>query len=235
MGMLSELKSEVKAVFSKQWTVTEARVVPSPEDLQLSNEARYFSRATILYADLSGSTHLVDNYDWQIAGEIYKAYLLCAAKIIRSLGGIISAYDGDRIMAVFIGDHQTSNAAKCGLQLNWAVINVVNPGLKTQYPNSVYVVKQVVGIDTSEIRAARIGVRGGNDLVWVGRAANHAAKLTECRADYPTWITEDAFNRLAEWAKFGGSPKQLMWAEFKWNTMNDRKVYGSTWHWSIGD
>lgn len=233
MGLLSDMKDEVSTIFSRQWVVTEGQVVPDPADLQLSNDARHFERATILYADLSGSTQLVDNYNWQVAGEIYKAYLLCAAKLIRSLGGVIAAYDGDRIMAVFIGDNQTSNAAKCGLQLNWTVINVINSGLKTQYPNTDVVVRQVVGIDTSSIRAARIGVRGGNDLVWIGRAANHAAKLTECRNDYPTWVTEDAFKRLESWAKFGGNPSQLMWSEFKWTAMNNIKVYGSNWNWSV--
>jgi class 3 adenylate cyclase len=228
------MESEVEDIFSEDWAVADARVVPEPDDLLLSNDARHFDRATILYADLSGSTRLVDNYDWQMAGEIYKAYLLCAAKVIRSLDGVISAYDGDRIMAVFIGDQQTSNAAKCGLQINWVVINVINPALKTQYPDTDYVVKQVVGIDTSEIRVARIGVRGGNDLVWIGRAANHAAKLTECRSDFPTWVTEDAFKRLVNWAKFGGSPEESMWKEFKWTTMNDIKVYGSNWVWEVG-
>ena len=38
--------------------------------------------------------------------------------------------------------------------------------------------KQSVGIDTSELFVARTGIRRANDLVWVGRAANHAAKLS---------------------------------------------------------
>src|ERR1700716_2339530 len=91
------------------------------------------------------------------------------------------------------------------------------------------VVKSVVGIDTSEIRAARIGVRGGNDLVWIGRAANYAAKLTENSSDYPTWITKEAYGQLAPWAKTGGSPQQEMWKLFKWTAMNDIEVYGSSW------
>jgi class 3 adenylate cyclase len=213
--------------------VSEAQVVPSPENLKLSNEAKHFERATIFYADLSGSTQLVDSSHWQIAGEVYKTYLLCAAKLIRSLGGTITAYDGDRVMAVFIGDYQTSTAAKCGLQLHWAIKNVVRPSLKEQYPTSTYTIKHVVGIDTCEIRAARIGIRGGNDLVWIGRAANYAAKLTESRSDYPTFITSQAYARLADWAKFGGQNNALMWTKFNWTTMYNIPVYGSNWTWSF--
>jgi len=233
MGLLADLNTEVKDIFAGVWEVTTGQVVPDPEHLKLTNNARHFSRATVLYADLSGSTNLVNSQPWSRAGEIFKSYLACAARIIRSLDGQITSYDGDRVMAVFLGDTQTSNAAKCALQINWAVLNIVNPALKRQYSDSDYAVKQVVGIDTSEIRAARIGIRGGNDLVWIGRAANYAAKLTECRNDYPTWITQEAYDKLADWAKTGGNPKQSMWTEFKWTAMNNIKVYGSTWHWSF--
>ena len=233
MGILKDLQDEVHTIFAETWDATAGQVVPDPEDLRLSNHAREFDRATILYADLSGSTNLVNNHPWTKAGEIYKSYLACAARIIRSLDGEITAYDGDRVMAVFLGETQTSNAAKCGLQINWAVKNIVNPGLAKQYPNFNYEVKQVVGIDTGQVRAARIGIRGGNDLVWIGRAANYAAKLTECRNDYPTWITAEAYRKLLKWAKYGGNREQLMWKEFKWTAMNDIPVYGSSWSWSI--
>jgi class 3 adenylate cyclase len=233
MGLLDDLKKEVAHILAEQWSVANGSVVPDPDDLKLSNEARRFERATILYADLSGSTSLVNDQPWSMAGEIYKSYLACAARIIRSMDGEITAYDGDRIMAAFISDHQTSNAAKSGLQINWAVQNIVNPALKRQYPDRNYVVKQVVGIDTSEIRAARIGVRGGNDLVWIGRAANYAAKLTECRNDYPTWVTESAYNYMADSSKLGGNPKQSMWKEFQWTAMGNVKVYGSNWTWGL--
>jgi uridylate cyclase len=233
MGLLDEMKDEVAEIFSEQWSAPDGRVVPDPDDLLLSNDARYFKRATVLYADLSGSTTLVDQQHWQMAGEVYKTYLLCAAKLVRASGGVIAAYDGDRIMGIFLGDYQTSSAAKCGLKINWTVRNVVDSALKAQYPNSSYEVKQVVGIDTSEIRAARIVVRGGNDLVWIGRAANYAAKLTSCRDDYQTWLTADAFNKLSDEAKYGGDPRRLMWKTFKWTGMNDQTVYGSSWTWAV--
>jgi class 3 adenylate cyclase len=233
MGLADDLQKEVTGIFGESRDVTSGSVVPDPEDLKLSNNARKFDRATVLYADLAGSTILVNTQPWSRAGEIYKTYLACAARIIRARDGVITAYDGDRVMAVFLKGTQTSNAAKCGLQINFAVRSIINPALKQQYPDASYEVRQVVGIDTSELRAARIGVRGGNDLVWIGRAANYAAKLTECRNDYPTWVTAEAYNHLADWAKLGGDPRRLMWTEFKWTTMNDVKVFGSNWWWSV--
>jgi class 3 adenylate cyclase len=135
MPTKEDLAAEVKEVMIKSWSVGEARVVPSPDSLKLSNDARHFERATILYADLSGSTELVNNFPWEFAGEVYKSFLIVSAKVIRLHGGQITSYDGDRIMAVFIGEMQTTTAAKCGLQINWAVRNIVNPALQEPIPS----------------------------------------------------------------------------------------------------
>src|ERR1017187_1988021 len=71
--------------------------------------------------------------DQGVAAEIYKTYLHCAAKIIRSEGGSITSYDGDRIMGIFIGDDHSTSAARCCLRINYAVREIVNPALKVQY------------------------------------------------------------------------------------------------------
>lgn len=233
MTFKEDLEKKVKKIFKDSWNTRDGRVVPSASDIALgNNDAIEFEIATVLYADLSGSTKLVDEYKWQFAAEIYKTYLLCAAEIIRKQGGVITSYDGDRIMAVFIGDSQTSNAANCGLKINYAVTHIVNPAMKEQY-STEYVVKQVVGIDTSLLRVARTGVRGDNDLVWVGRAANYAAKLTELNMSERTFVTDTAYGRMNKDAKFGGDPKQLMWKGYKWTSMHDMQIYGSTWWRSV--
>ncbi|HJW28719.1 MAG TPA: adenylate/guanylate cyclase domain-containing protein, partial [Saprospiraceae bacterium] len=197
MTLTDDLKSEVKAIFKDSWEVTPGRVVPSPSSIGLGNKAIEFDFATILYADLDGSTAMVDGKSWQFSSEIYKTYLHCAAKIIKDQDGVITAYDGDRIMAVFLGDRKNSRAALSALKINGAVKNIINPAIKSQYPESTFMVRHVIGIDTSKVRVARTGVRGDNDLVWVGRAANYAAKLTALPSDYPVWITADVYNALA--------------------------------------
>lgn len=229
----ADLETAVKKIFKDAWETRDGRVVPEPKDLVLGNDAAEFDRATVLYADLSGSTKLVDSATWMFAAEIYKAFLHCAATIIRNEGGAITSYDGDRVMGIFVGDYQTTPAARAGLKINYAVQQIVNPALRNQYSSSDYAVKQVVGIDCSEIRAARTGVRGDNDIVWVGRAANYAAKLTELNLAERTWITKEAYNRLHDSAKYGGKDNVHMWKSYKWSQMNDHSIYGSTWTWSL--
>jgi len=187
--------------------------------------------ATLLYADLSASTALVDTSKALFAAEVYKVYLHCAAKIIRSEGGAISAYDGDRVMAVFIGGYKNTSAARAALKINWAVGHIVNPALKEQYSKATYEVKQTVGIDTTSVFVTRTGIRGSNDLVWVGRAANYAAKLTHTKPTHPTRITEAVYKMLHESLKT--SKDQSMWERVNWTSMNGMPIYRSTWWWRI--
>jgi class 3 adenylate cyclase len=99
--------------------------VPNAEDLRLnSNHAKDLNAATVLYADLDGSTDMVDTKKWEFSAEIYKTFLKCASDIIKDEGGVITAYDGDRVMAVFTGSSKNTSAARCALRK----LNKMNKG-----------------------------------------------------------------------------------------------------------
>ena len=50
------------------------------------------------------------------------------------------------------------------MQINSSVLNIINPALSQQYPSATYRLRHVIGIDTSPLFVARIGVRNDNDL-----------------------------------------------------------------------
>lgn len=231
MALRDELYKAVDDTFRANWDVRDGREVPESEDLTLGNEAVRLEDAVVLYADLSGSTKLVDGHKWHFTAEVYKAFLHCAACVIRTEGGKITAYDGDRIMAIYIGDSKNTSAARSALKINYCRTEIVNPLLAEHYPSTEYELKHVVGIDRSELRAARTGVRGANDIVWVGRAANYAAKLSELSSDYPSRITKDVYDRLRDELKFSNG--RSMWEAATWSDMNNLSIYRSTWWWSV--
>lgn len=232
MALKDELETYVNNVFTETWARRDGQKVPETDDLPLKNEAVELD-ATVLYADLAGSTKVVEEtHDW-VAASIYKSYLYCAAKIIRSNGGVITAYDGDRVMAVFIGGTNNSSAAKTGLQIHWAVDHVVMPRYKKKFPKTTYELKQRVGIDTSKLFVARTGIRGSNDLVWVANASNHAAKMAALDPKYPTYISANVYRMLKGWAKYGGvAPKKNMWTDVGTSDLG-YQLYGSTWWWKV--
>lgn len=230
MGLLTDLNNEVEQIFKERWKTREGQVVPESEDLKLSNDAVLLD-GTVLYADLSGSTYLVDNYKQHFAAEIYKAYLQCAAKIIRSEGGVITAYDGDRVMAVYIGKTKNTSAVRTALKINYSVQYIIPPSMKKVYPDEKYTISQIVGIDTSNLFIARTGIRGSNDLVWVGRSANHAAKLCALSADYSTYITKDVYDVMHDSVKTSNG--RSMWEIVRWSEMDNKFIYRSNYWWLI--
>lgn len=233
MALADDLEKEVRKTFNTSWTEETTEDVPDPEDLLLnSNHSKKIEEATILYADLDGSTNMVDTLSWQKAAEIYKCYLRCASEIIRSEGGAITAYDGDRVMAVYTGGSKNTTAVRTAMKINRAVLQIIRPAYAAQYPQSTFTIKHVIGIHKSILRTARIGVRGDNDIVWVGSAANHAAKLTAL-SENAIWITESVYNNMSASVMYVDeqTKDKNMWRQYTWTEFDKSTIYGTSYYW----
>ncbi|MDO8802549.1 adenylate/guanylate cyclase domain-containing protein [Phenylobacterium sp.] len=205
--------------------------MPDDKSVTLGNDGIYLD-AAVLYADLADSTDMVNSMGAVYAAEVYKTFLTCAARIINREGGTITAYDGDRIMAVFIGDSKNSDAARTALRINWAVSEIIRPAWAAQYTSSLYSLRHVVGVDISRLLVAKTGVRGANDLVWVGRAANYAAKMCALDDVHSSYITSAAYNQLNDASKFHTveGVKNNMWT-LQRETIKGEPVYASNYLW----
>lgn len=227
MTSAEEIQKEVRAIIRGGWTIREGKKIPDVDDLKLSNDAVTFD-AVVLYADLADSTGLVTAYKPEFAAEIYKSYLISACRIIANNGGEITAFDGDRVMAIFFEGGKNTNAAKTALNIAWAT-KMVNEELKEFYTSTSFTVKQAVGIDAGKLFVAKTGIRGSNDLVWVGGAANYAAKLCSLRNDYfASWMTDTVYGSILDEAKYYGPNKEAMWQQSYWPAYG-KTVYASNW------
>lgn len=233
MGLRDELNSNVDVILSERWETREGRAVPEIETVALKGEIVKLN-ATMLYSDLADSTALA-SHSREIASRVYKCFLSCTSKVITDGGGSIRSFDGDRVMAVFVGEYKNTSAAKVALKINWMFLNIIKPKLTAKYGvfrNGTFSLAQCVGIDTSEVTVIRAGIRASNDLVWVGRAPNFAAKLSSIRnSPYHSYITEEVFNVLAPAGKIGGTNNQQMWErrENKTDLPGNHVFYRSHW------
>ncbi|TKD03397.1 adenylate/guanylate cyclase domain-containing protein [Polyangium fumosum] len=233
MAFTDDLTAEVIKILKEQWQTRDGNKVPDTPELKLANDAVKLN-GTVLYADLADSTGLVMLQTPGFVAEVYKCYLNCACRIIREKGGEITAFDGDRVMAVFLGDGMATRACRAALAINHAVVKILNPKVREQYPKlpADFAIKQAVGIDMSPLFVARTGIRGANDLVWVGRAANIAAKLCSLReGNYATYITNDVY-AAADNSVRTSSDGKSMW-ESNPQSVRNLTVYRSGWHWGL--
>lgn len=130
-------------------------------------------------------------------------------------------------MGIFISETQRNQAVSCALEINYAIKKIVQVELEKHW-TADFDIRHVIGIDTSTIRAARTGVRGDNDLVWIGNAANLAAKLTALSADNPTWITKRVYDQLNNPQKIGPNGENI-WRKWVWNEHDNQEIYSTTY------
>lgn len=204
MTTYADLQAKIDDIATVTWTITDGRVVPELEAIPLGNVGKELD-ACILYADLSDSTGLVGKVvNWQ-AAEYYKAFLYCACKLIENNDGVIEAFDGDRVMGVFLGLGKEDRAVKAALQLQLVMKELINPKFADIYKHLHVPIQHTVGIDTGRVMVCKAGVRGGSDLIWIGAPANYAAKLNSFKGldhTYPTRVSEAVYRALSHNLKF---------------------------------
>ena len=95
-------------------------MVPTTDSVALTGGAVELD-ATFLYADLAHSSLMAKELDRRVAARILKAFLATTARLVRTRGGTIVSFDGDRILGVFDGKVKNTAAAKCALQIKHVV------------------------------------------------------------------------------------------------------------------
>lgn len=164
------LKADVDAIIATTWNKRNGTKVPSTEVVALAGGAVELD-ATFLYADLASSSKMAKELDRRVAAKILKSFLSCATKLIRGLGGTVISFDGDRVLGVFVGSTKNSNAAKCALQINYVVKNIIKVKFEKSYgavQNASFDITHAVGIDQGTVLIVRGGARGSNDLLSIG-------------------------------------------------------------------
>ena len=167
MALRDNLDSEVRKILQEPWDIHRARKAPKPQDLDLDNAGATI-QAAVLYADLEESTKLVERQEAIFSGQIYKTYLVTSARVILSEQGVITAYDGDRIMAVFTGREIAERAVRSAMKINYVVQEIINPALRELKPGVGYEVKQSVGVTAANSWRSRPEL--GRQTTWCGSA-----------------------------------------------------------------
>lgn len=204
MAWVEDLEADVDGIFDTQFDEREGRKVPETDDVAL-NAGAVKVDAAFLYADLAGSSAIAAACPWETTAKIIRAYLKCSTRLMRAWGGEIRSFDGDRVMAVFMGDYPASNATDCAREIYWTTEKIIAPKAQKKFAsvrNNDVKIRQACGVDFGTSRAVRAGIRNNNDLVWIGRAPSFAAKLSDNR-EYPncTFITKAVYDRLRDTSK----------------------------------
>jgi adenylate cyclase len=219
-------------VLNASWNTRDGLVVPKTEDVALKDGAVKID-ATYLYADLAGSSEMAQKLKKTVTAKIIRTYINSASRILRWKGGAIRSFDGDRVMAIFIGDSKNTSAVRAALAINWAVVKVIWPKVKETWPTitDFYSMDHGIGVATGEALIVRGGVRDNNDLVSIGEAPNVAAKLSDIRSYKTIYIAADVYNNMHKSVTYADATN--MWSSFASQTIGGKSyaVYATSYHW----
>ena len=236
MTRSSDLTSLVKTGLATPLTVRKGRVVPEAAEIG-PNEGVELDAAYV-YADMADSSKLAHTVYRHVAARIIRSYVNTATNILNYWDGEIRSFDGDRVMAIFIGENRNRAAVRAAFEINWAASEVIWPLIQAQWNDVAswgWSLRHGVGVDTGEALLIRTGVRGDNDIASVGSAPNVAAKLSELRSPGSIFITKAVFDDLNDNLWFGPEPeRKSLWSKL-YGVQNvggvPYTVYSSSWYW----
>ncbi|CUW40071.1 conserved protein of unknown function(containing Adenylyl cyclase class-3/4/guanylyl cyclase domain,59-210) [Magnetospirillum sp. XM-1] len=134
----------------------------------------------VLYIDIRRSTDLNLRHQASTLAKLYSAFVRAMTRCARQHEGHVRGIIGDRVMVLFDTPGAVVNAVDTAISMNSTAQYVIN---KNFLANDVTC---GIGIDMGKMLATKTGIikRGHENqnyknLVWLGRPANVASKLTD--------------------------------------------------------
>lgn len=230
MSWKEDLETWVDSHLDTAFEVRDGTIVPSTDSV--TNKQAVKLDAAFLYADLAGSSDLARHCPWDTTAKIIRAFLDTSTRLIRAYKGEIRSFDGDRVMGVFVGDTPRRNATRCAREIFYTVEEILGPKAREKFKsissNNIKL-KCGLGVDYGTSRAVRAGIRNSNDLIWIGRPPNMAAKLSDIREyPYSVMIHEDVYNVLEDADKYESGTN--IWESRTYNLSGVKhSIYRTKW------
>lgn len=151
MALLADLNAKVDAYSKQPYEIEETTIVPDTDNSKLTFGNKGLTcEYAFLFMDIRKSSQLHETYGFTKAAKIYQSFHDINVRVIEENGGFVRAFDGDRVMGVFVGGMKNSNAVKAAMQIQWAIRNILNPKLSAT-------IKCGGGIDYGKILVTKVG------------------------------------------------------------------------------
>ncbi|WP_375780479.1 adenylate/guanylate cyclase domain-containing protein [Bradyrhizobium sp. ma5] len=184
-----ELADEVSTILDSGFSIsiTQTNTVPHSGDpvitfpnLDTDTQGAKLIETCVLYIDMRRSTDLNLAHRAPTVAKLYSAFVRAMTRTARHYGGHVRGIIGDRVMVLFDVQNCFESAVDCAVAMNTVCRHIINEHFK---PNDV---RFGIGIDYGRMLATKTGIRrhgveqpNYQNLVWLGRPANVASKLTD--------------------------------------------------------
>jgi len=236
MSLKEEIIQKVKDYMTSQYEVTDANVVPDKQSISFGAKAKKMKHAIVLYADLRDSRGILSDNSHILACRAHKAFLYAASKCIRNESGELRSFNGDSVLAFFMGEDAAKRAVRSAMKIKCAVITIINPILEEKEKKKL---NFGIGIGQGEIMVVKSGVHGEEiyqDLIWIGWPTYHAFEYGNmAKSPRNIWISKNIWNAIKDDNSMIYSNGENMWVysddhEFSFGKV---RVYKTSYYWNL--
>ncbi|MGE3740016.1 MAG: adenylate/guanylate cyclase domain-containing protein [Geminicoccaceae bacterium] len=167
----------------------------SPAAVGLTNSAPEAERrqVTVLFADLSGYTHLSASFDPEDLHTLMARVFDAIDAVVEGYGGSVDKHIGDCVMGVFGAPVAHGNDAERALRAAFDIHAAVGELDAGGRPLRVH-----LGVASGEVVASRTGGAGQRAHTVTGETVNLAARLTELAEPGATLASQAVHRALAD-------------------------------------
>lgn len=154
--------------------------------------------ATILFADLRGSTTLAERLAPDAVVAVLNEYLGVMARAVFNNGGVLDKFTGDGLMAIFGIFPDASDGAIAALRAAREMIAAAAALDRDRAGRGLPTVAFGVGINTGEVVVGALGIPERADYTAVGDTVNIAARLESLTKELgvPVVVSKEVADRV---------------------------------------
>jgi class 3 adenylate cyclase len=185
----NDVSEEVSTILASDFVInlTSTNTVPHSDDAAITfpnldggSQGVKVVETAVLYVDMRRSTQLSLRHHPHTVTKLYSAFVRAMTRSAKVFSGEVRGIIGDRVMMLFDTDECYANAVYTAILINSVCRYVINKNFPYEE------VSFGIGIDHGRMLATKTGIRrhgsaqqSYRSLVWLGRPANVASKLTD--------------------------------------------------------
>jgi adenylate cyclase len=148
------------------------------------------NQVSVMFADIRNFSAYCEARPPEEAAAVLHAFFSTATRVVEAEGGVIEAFQGDAILAVWNGDpvadssaasatHHAERALRAAINLNAAIQGV----LPDPAPAGLEPLALGIGVETGPAMAGSFGLASRRTHMVLGRTVTIASRLVEMTAD----------------------------------------------------
>lgn len=173
-----EIFEEISEKLDTDFDIVKKKEIPSNFKLE-NDEWAQVDDVVCVYFDLSSSTNILRDYGDEISVKIFDSYIKSATRIFKNFECSYLDIQGDGGFALFSGDKHIQRAMVSAITLKTLLSKSYSGNLNdlVKKIKSKINLSSRIGVHIGKILAKKSGIRGENEILWLGGLVSVASKI----------------------------------------------------------